>query len=154
MGVRDDRKLSINPVFFREIKDDRHELALIVERLSELTGDPQTPAHHQPEFIQLLGDFRDQLAFHFALEEAYGYFEEALDVAPHLHREAQRLRAQHADLYEKAQQLAEAADARPLLNIDTVLTRTETLMHELEEHETAEATLILSAMQDDLGGGD
>ena len=154
MGVDTDKKLSINPIFFQEVKEDREGLGLILSRMKELTGNAERLVDNQPEFVELLGNLRDQLAFHFALEEAYGYFEEALDVAPRLHRESQRLLSQHAELYDLAQKLADAADERPLLNVEALAKKVEDLVFKFENHEAAEVTLILSALQDDIGDGD
>jgi len=38
--------------------------------------------------VDWLSELRDQLALHFALEEAYGYFDEPLHVAPQLAEKA------------------------------------------------------------------
>ena len=47
---------------------------------------------------------------HFTLEEAYGYFDEAIDVAPHIADNAELLRDQHPILYREITELAELAE--------------------------------------------
>jgi hypothetical protein len=154
MGVHEPRKLSINPAFFQEIREDRQELELLLKCLNGMLSDEAGLVDRQQELVCLLQDFRDQLAFHFALEEAYGYFEEALDVAPRLHREAQRLRAQHREFHAWSQQLVEKADAQPPRGIEVLVEAAKALLSALKRHEADEAALIMKALQDDLGGGD
>jgi hypothetical protein len=69
---------------------------------------------HMPsrQLADLLGRVRDQLAMHFALEEAYGYFEEPLSVAPRLSSQADALRNQHGDLYLAICELVDQAQRR------------------------------------------
>lgn len=78
---RSDVKFTVNAAFFREIKEDHHQLQRLLERIRQIVGQPQALPNDWKEFISLLADLRDQLAFHFALEEAYGYFEDAVERA-------------------------------------------------------------------------
>ena len=96
---------------------------------------------------------------HFSLEEAYGYFEDAITVAPHLSKRAEALRSQHFDLYselsrlvEKAEKLLyhEAADEAPRGLADGY----RQFLNRFHEHEARESELILEAFDEDLGTGD
>ena len=59
--------------------------------------------------VDLLIELQDQLALHFALEEAYGYFDDPIWVAPHISDLAESLRAEHVALYSELCDLAEQA---------------------------------------------
>lgn len=148
------RQLAINPAFFQDIKEDREELLFIEGRMKYLLGNSALFGENLKEFCELTELFRDQLALHFALEEAYGYFEEALEVAPRLHRKSKTLRAQHADLFERAQGLCEEAYRKPPLENEALAERARELVRSFDEHESAEMELIQSALNEDVGCGD
>ena len=108
--LRATRTVTINAAFLREIKEDNERLQALLE---EVLGMCQTrpPALVRPRrFASLLAELLDQLAMHFALEGAYGYFNDPVSVAPHLSEQADRLRRQHADLYVEMMQIAERAE--------------------------------------------
>ncbi len=92
------RRLAVNAAFLKEIKDDNLQLKVLLDQITSLTGHCQTSINHWPELIQLFDDLRDQLALHFALEEAYGYFDDAIGTEPQLSAIAEGLRTQHGDL--------------------------------------------------------
>ncbi len=150
-------KFTINAAFFQEIKEDHQQLNAILERLDKLAHAREAVENHKRGFTETLSDLRDQIAFHFTLEEAYGYFEDALEGSPWLHDAAGSLRGEHAALYltiteiaDKAHEALAAADADWPGLADTYLE----FRHQLRSHETSEMKLILDAMQRDLGTGD
>ena len=96
---------------------------------------------------------------HFSLEEAYGYFGDALTVAPRLSRKADRLRSQHGERYSHLCQLTD--NAEQLLYHETGDTSASGLAagfrefcRVFQEHEHRENELILEAVDEDIGGGD
>ena len=107
-GSTQTKQLSVNAAFLKEIKDDNQQLKLLWDRLREAISHSELALNHWPELIQLMSDLRDQLALHFSLEEAYGYFDDAIDVAPQLSLNAEKLRGQHRDLFETACDLADS----------------------------------------------
>lgn len=153
-GQRSNVKFTINAAFFRDIKDDHEHLQLLLDRTRQLASNRPAIANHAKEFAQLLADLRDQLAFHFTLEEAYGYFEDAIERAPRFHDQAGRLRNQHAELYVMAQRIAERAAVLPAARIDEVVEQYLTFDMALKAHESAELRLILDAIHQDVGVGD
>jgi hypothetical protein len=109
--------------------------------------------------IDRVGQLRDQLALHFYLEEAYGYFDDPLDVAPQLSRQADKLRREHKELYLDFCDLVERAERMfydeqcaalalwlgpQFLELDA----------RLRSHEERENALICEAYDGDLGVGD
>ncbi len=151
---RSDVKFTVNAAFFREIKDDHQHLQSLLDRTRHLAANRPAIVNHAKEFVQLLADLRDQLAFHFTLEEAYGYFEDAIERAPRFHDQAGRLRNQHSELYVMAQRIAECAVALPAIEIDDVVEQFLTFDLALKAHESAELRLILDAIHQDVGVGD
>ena len=75
--------VSVNAAFFQEIKEVNQELWQTLAQVREVCQRPQAARIDCRGFAMLLGELRDQLALHFALEEAYGYFEDPAYVAPH-----------------------------------------------------------------------
>lgn len=150
-------KFTLNAAFFHEIKEDHQQLQAVLKRLRDLMNHRLALSNHRREFATLLGDLRDQLAFHFALEEAYGYFEDVVDRAPRFHVEAGKLRSQHSQLYVSCQEIAEnaAADmAAGGADLDPIVDQFAAFDRALQSHESAELGLIMDAMNLDVGVGD
>lgn len=151
------RTVTVNPAFLQEIKEVHQELW---DALAEMRHRCQRPiamgmCRH---LLNWLEDIRDQLALHFALEEAYGYFEDPVDAAPHLCEMADALRAQHHDLYQSFCDLVDHADqlfyeertADLAMWIGPAFL---TFDRALRKHEQQENELIFNAYSD-LGGSD
>ena len=151
------RRLSVNAAFLKDIKDDNRDLKLLMDRICPLTQHPQTATNHWPELITLLSELCDQLALHFSLEEAYGYFDDAVVTAPQLSAIAECLRAQHSGIFERIRELAdqalEVSVDRPE-QVDRFLKRFDLFRTDFQDHEEAELKLILDSLDDDIGVGD
>jgi hypothetical protein len=153
------RTVSINPAFLQEIKDDHHELRQLLHHTGAMLNRPSWMPAELDELYELFEKLRDQLAMHFALEEAYGYFEDAVTVAPHLCRRAERLRGQHDELYSELCGLADRVetlvyDKPPESALDDVAANFRRFCERLQQHELDERAMILAALDDDLGAGD
>jgi hypothetical protein len=150
--------LTVNAAFLQEIKDDNVQLNQLLGDLRDISSAAPVLCNHATQFVALLGELRDQLAFHFALEEAYGYFEDAIDIAPRLVDRANQLRAQHSTLFETICELSDAAAclaASPSFQSIISLGATFSEFDEqLRQHETEENQLILEAFGQDIGVGD
>jgi hypothetical protein len=151
--------VSINPAFLQEIKDDHHELRQLMHHVAAMFDRPGWMRVEYDRLVELITKLRDQLALHFSLEEAYGYCEDALSVAPHLSRRSEQLRAQHDTLYESLCRLVEGAEQ--LLYHETASVALARVAEEfrgfasqLHEHEANECDLILEAFNKDIGAGD
>src|SRR5687768_9654604 len=90
--------VTVNAAFLEEIKEVNQELWQLLGDLRHRCQRPVAPGHCRL-LIDKLCQLRDQLALHFALEEAYGYFENPVEVAPQLSRAAGRLLEEHKTLY-------------------------------------------------------
>ncbi|MCP4887820.1 MAG: hemerythrin domain-containing protein [Planctomycetaceae bacterium] len=151
------RHLAVNAAFLKDIKDDNHDLKAIVDQIAPLSEHYQTAINHWPELVGLLEQLCDQLALHFSLEEAYGYFDDAVNHAPQLSVNAECLRGQHPSLFKTIRGLADKVLEVNTDNIEHVqrfLNGYQSFQQQFAAHEEAELKLILDAMDDDLGVGD
>ena len=150
--------VSINPAFLQEIKDDNHELRQLMHHASAMLSRPSWMRTERDRLVDLLIKLRDQLAMHFSLEEAYGYFEDAIDIAPHLSRRAEALRTQHFTLYSDLCRLVDEAEGQlyhePAPARGNLADAYRHFLDTFHHHEARESELILEAFQEDLGAGD
>ena len=151
--------VTVNAAFLKEIKDVNQDLWQIVSELREVTQNPYLVRSRRYQFVGMLEDLRDHLALHFALEEAYGYFDEPLQVDPRLSDQAKMLRSQHRQLYLA---VCELIDQAMLLhdghNLNALARRLVDAYTDFEGqlncHEQAENDLIQQEWDDDIGVGD
>ena len=150
--------VTVNAAFLQEIKQVNQELWDLLRDLRHRFQRPVAPGHCRT-LIDRLGQLRDQLALHFSLEDAYGYFDDPLDVAPQLSRQADKLRREHKELYLEFCDLVERAERMfydeqyatlalwlgpQFLGLDA----------RLRSHEERENDLIYEAYDGDIGVGD
>ena len=151
------RMLAVNAAFLKDIKDDNQDLKKLLDQITPITRHQQTAANHWPELITLMSDLRDQLALHFSLEEAHGYFDDAIVSAPELSVTAEMLRSEHPSLFanirDLADQFSEICSDRPD-QVNDFITRLDAFRRDFEIHEESELKLILDSLDDDLGVGD
>lgn len=150
-------RLAVNAAFLKEIKEDNRQLKALWDRLVPMVEHHETAKNHWPELIAGYAELRDQLAIHFSLEEAYGYFDDAVDIAPHLSLTAESLRAQHSKLFEQIRDLADLIlelNAELPEHVKKLMRRFDTFKAQFENHEESELKLILQSFDDDLGVGD
>lgn len=149
--------LTVNAAFFQEIKEVNQELWQILSRVRTMCEEPAEI--RRVSFLDALENLRDHVALHFALEEAYGYFEDPIHVAPRLCEEALDLRDEHRSLYLR---LCEFEDhVRTLFDQPRSASRVATIADEflqfdedLKQHEQRENALIMEEYGDDIGVGD
>lgn len=165
---------NLHAVFARELQVDSRRLRKTRDSLAELAANPAALENHRLEVVRLLAALRDQLAIHFALEEADGYFDEERDVAPHLVARAEVLRAEHAVLFDIIRRIVEEAEQYVVRNSPVVrrksarrrdsasesqrfariVRRFQVFDQRLGAHESHDNALMLDAFETDIGGGD
>ena len=95
----------------------------------------------------------------FSLEETFGYFEDAISVAPHLSERADQLRGQHGELFSAVCDLVECSE-QLVYGQCTVDDMRDLAVRCLEfhdrfcRHEYDENELIMQAFEEDIGVGD
>jgi hypothetical protein len=153
------RTVTVNAAFLQEIKQDNIELRELLNEVSVRLLRLRPRLADSRNMVEMLTRLRDQLAIHFALEEAFGYFENAVEVAPRLSERADALRDEH-DLFfrdicgicEQAEQLLyHEVSSR---NLRQVASRYADFYDALQQHENREVELIMEAFDDDIGVGD
>ena len=151
--------VTVNAAFLQEIKDVNQDLWQLLIELRSLCADPYQIRARRNQFVGMLEDLRDHLALHFALEEAYGYFDDPVEVAPRLCERAAALRFEHQDLYVLACQLVESAESmldkeRASRAVLALVGEFQAFDRRLKHHESQENELILQEYDDDIGVGD
>ena len=150
-------RLMINAAFLQEIKEDNRQLKTLWDRLVPMLAYPETAQNHWGELVAGLAELRDQLAIHFSLEEAYGYFDDAVDAAPQLSVQAEGLKAEHPKLFAQVRDLADRileTNVEQIEHVGRFLRHFDRFRRNFEQHEEAELKLILQSFDDDLGVGD
>lgn len=153
------KTVTVNAAFLQEIKEVNQDLWRLLADVRRMCESPATIDSAPRRFFGLVEELRDHLALHFALEEAYGYFEDPIEVAPRLCREANELRAEHHELYLMIVSFSEAAESltQPERVIGTVLSAVKQFQafdDRLRRHESRENDLIMQEYGDDIGVGD
>jgi hypothetical protein len=151
--------VTINAAFLQEIKEVNSELWQDLAHVRRAASALFSTRAQCLEFADLLARLRDLLALHFALEEAYGYFDDPVYVAPRLSERARGLRSQHQVLYLEVNRLVDLAEdlcsrGRVKTFKAVVAAGFEAFHRQLQAHEADEEELILQAYGDDLGVGD
>lgn len=151
--------VSVNAAFLQEIKDDNRELKHLFAQTAEIAFNPSTTGSSTRHLTDLIIQLRDQLAMHFSLEEAFGYLDDAIAVAPRLSELAETLRSEHTQLFAVICDLAEHAEQllhheRAAHSIDYILQELSSFCRKFQIHETRENELILQSLYDDIGVGD
>lgn len=158
----------VRTIVARELKLDYRRLQRAREALAELLRSPAALMSHRHQLAHWLAELRDQLAVHFALEEAAGYFDEARENAPHLAFRVAALQAEHVSLYERIRGLTDEVEQGLRNNRLTSATdfgneedwaqriarRYRTFDRRLVSHEAGESELIFESLDTDLGAGD
>ena len=150
--------VTVNAAFLQEIKEVNQELWQLLGDLRHRCQRPIAPGQCRL-LIDRLCQLRDQLALHFSLEEAYGYFDDPVDVAPQLGRAAEQLRSEHKELYLDLCELVDHAErmfyeerhAALALWIGPQFLQFDA---RLRSHEERENELIYEAYDGDIGVGD
>ena len=93
--------LTVNAAFLQDLKDDNVHLRELLATVNDVLSHVSYRSIHAGAFAELLSRLRDQLATHFALEECFGYFDDAVEVAPRFSTQADILQAQHASLFSE-----------------------------------------------------
>ena len=152
-------RLTVNAAFLQEIKEVNESLWKLLDHVRCTCQSVPELLANRKEIAPQLALLRDELAMHFALEEAYGYFEDPVSVAPHLDRLAEQLRNEHVQLYTQVIQLVENVEAEQFRgNIaqaaPQIVQRFADFDQQLRRHEAREDDLIQTAFSDDIGVGD
>ncbi len=137
----------VNSAFLQEIKDSHPELWETLHRVRQVCECEDTPFQSVSQLVRLLNELRDQMAFQFALEEAYGYIEVGLDFAATEANQARKVIAQHCSLYLQLSELIEKAEelqyrGAAAAHVHELVAETQAFDERLRAHERSEDELI------------
>jgi len=153
------RTVTLNVAFLQEIKEENRELRQLLAECADAVRKPIGGPRETKRLVDQFVLLRDQLAMHFALEEAYGYFEDAIEVAPQLSVRAMQLRDEHRQLFLQLSGVVD--DAEQLLYHEhrngrryDIATEFVQFHAQFQDHEARENALIQRMMNEELGCGD
>ncbi len=123
----------------------RHQLRQLIE------GVPSN-AHNARLLVALLSQLRDQLAFAFSLEEAYGFIEGCRGIAPIIAQRAQLAKQQHRELYLVIHELCETAEEAQYRGVadrefNELLSAAADFDAQFRAHEQLESELMTDGLQ-------
>jgi len=140
---------SAQPPSIAELLAQHRDLKQLLIRIEQVLVEQTTSID---EAAHLLGQLGDKLVKHFALEEAGGYFNEALTQAPQLVARANDLLAQHPKMTHLLKQLSETQpDANWWRETHQ---RFQAFKAELLRHERGEDQLLQEAYVRDIAATD
>jgi iron-sulfur cluster repair protein YtfE (RIC family) len=151
--------LTVNAAFLMEIKEDNRELHELLQRAAAAFSRPDRVHAPPRQLADLVSSLRDRLGMHFSLEEAFGYFEDAVSVAPRLNRLANELREEHSGLFVEVCDLVEQAERlqygeTPANAVRSLAENFNDFYRRFQDHDARENEMILQALDDDIGVGD
>jgi hypothetical protein len=160
--ISTNRSLGVNAAFLQELKQDNVHLSELLAAAADALPRCDHRSVKPFTLVNVLRNLRDQLAMHFSLEEAFGYFDGAIDVPPRLSTRANSLRREHETLYTEMCEIVEQAEkllyrqthvcaASMLKRISSAY---DGFYQKLRLHETCERELIMASLYDDIGEGD
>lgn len=104
------QRLGLNAAFLQDIKDDDRFLNELLLATRNAISESDFSTVRIRALTELLSRLRDRLALRFSMEEAFGYFEDALDFPKSMSTNADLYRSQHAALYLDVCDMVEAAE--------------------------------------------
>ena len=155
-AVAEDR-ITLNVAFMSEIKEDfdfRETLNSVYYRLNDQP--PLSPRVAAKELAEL----RDQLETYFAMEEFYGYFQQAATKNPGVTNKAELLRSDHESLFLQMNELVDLAEqivyreCSKKVTVRDLAEELDSFCRALAHHEQDEMELMMRLHNEDIGVGD
>ncbi len=149
--------VTLNVAFLNEIKADNVSIGQVLKSIRTTFNGGKSLGPRS--ICELLGRLRDELETHFALEEFYGYFDEAEMTHSQVSRAANSLIGEHTELFSELNSIIENAEQ---LLYDEAGHKSESQIildfqffdDKLREHELKEMELMQKLCNDEFGTGD
>ncbi len=139
--------LTINVAFLQEIKEDVG-LQDLIEKTRQHFSTAGTSVRNRPiDTARVLNDLRDELETYFALEEFYGYFQNAEVVNPSVSHQADLLKNEHERLFLELNALIDSVEQivyhenSPELTFEQIASDFDHFITALHDHENREMEL-------------
>lgn len=150
-------QVTLNVAFMSEIKEDfdfRETLNTVYHRING--SQPISPRDAAKE----LAGLRDQLETYFAMEEFYGYFQQAATTNPGVNHKADLLRGDHESLFLQLNELVDLAEqivyreCSKQVTIRDLAEQLDSFCEALADHEQDEMELMMRLHNEVFGVGD
>lgn len=152
--------LTINVAFLQEIKEDT-DLKTVIANTREHFQTAESNVKRRPiDTARILHSLRDELQTYFALEEFYGYFQNAQLANPAVSHKADLLRNEHETLILEVNEIIDMIEqivyheSSPELTFECVAEEVDHFLMTLQEHEDKEMELVMRLFNEELGVGD
>ena len=152
--------LTINVAFLQEIKEDIRLQDLIEQTRQHFLTAESTVRNRPIETARVLNDLRDELETYFALEEFYGYFQNAEVANPSVSHQADLLKNEHEVLFLELNELIDSVEQiiyhenSPDLTFDQIVNDFDHFVTALNHHEHKEMELVMRLFNEEIGVGD
>ena len=148
--------ITINVAFLQEIKQETIELRELIESVATTLSRAPFPS---PRCImELMYRVREELETYFALEECYGYFDQAAVLNPSVSACAEQLKSEHEQLFLNFNDVVELIEQIVYRETHATLADVSAAFDEFRAqfdlHEQCEMELMLRLCNEDLGVGD
>lgn len=152
--------LTINVAFLQEIKEDIG-LQDLIENARQHFMTAESSVRNRPIVTaHVLNELRDELETYFALEEFYGYFQNAEVVNPSVSHRADALKSEHEILFLELNQLIDSVEqiiyhenSRDL-TFEQIANDFDHFITALHQHEQKEMELVMRLYNEEIGVGD
>jgi hypothetical protein len=148
--------VTINAAFFEEIKEAHVEVSAKMDEILRAGRRGSWTESRCSRLTEQLDQLVELVGLYFALEEAYGYFDDPVYVSACYSDRVHQLRDEHRGLFLALSRIRDHA-ARLLYNgrladsIDAILSRLCVFCDQLDQHERRERELITEAFSADIG---
>jgi hypothetical protein len=138
---------------FERTKQEHDALRGQLRQIHEVLTGPDIMAE---EVLQLLRELQNELTLHFASEEADGFFDEVITLAPRLQNRANQLCVEHEQMLYQVGELYRFAAAGSLSMPwwEELGSRCHEFSKQLMHHESEEHKLLQQTLQEDIGPSD
>ena len=150
--------VTINVAFLKDIKEDNVQFKEVLSRTAiELSDNKSTDPR---AVVDVLLGLQDELETHFALEEFFGYFQNARLTNPSLGCEAESVRGEHQKLFLQLNQIVDLAEqvlyreSPHDSTMNLVIKQFDEFLNALESHEACETELMMRLCNEEIGVGD
>ena len=152
--------LTINVAFLQEIKEDIGLQELVENARNHFLNAESSVRSRPIDTARVLNELRDELETYFALEEFYGYFQNAEVVNPSVSRQADFLKNEHEVLFLELNELIDSVEQiiyhenPPDLTFEQIANDFDHFVTALNHHEHKEMELVMRLYNEEIGVGD
>lgn len=152
--------ITINVPFLHEIKRDFDFRELLTMTYNKLNGRRNNEWPTPIVAANALNEVRDEIKTYFALEEFYGYFDDASIHNPRVGVLAESLRLEHEPLFLQLNELVELSmqiayeEINAKYDVQLLFELFEAFCEDLAIHEQNEMDLMMQLCNEDIGVGD